>query len=116
MNWVDVTPAQRAAAEHWWESRTPAEIERDWPSPRPYSHRSVFAHTAWRVFGSEERCSIAIKLMDAGLICEASQGRLEDAALQVSTSGRDDKAIPLRRVPRLTESGNGLYVRVGGRR
>ena len=68
MNWVDVTPEQISAAEQWWTSRTPEEIERDWPSPLPYSHRGAFAATAWRVMGNQERCRMAITLMKYGRI------------------------------------------------
>jgi hypothetical protein len=66
MNWTQVTPDQRDAAAEWWNARTIAERERDWPERTPNRLGLMSMH--WRAWDGQSRASLAAVLIEAGLI------------------------------------------------
>ncbi len=66
MNWTQVTPDQRDAAAEWWNARTIAERERDWPERTPNRIGLMSMH--WRAWDGQSRASLAVVLIEAGLI------------------------------------------------
>lgn len=68
MTWVEVTPAQLAEAEQWWESRTLEERQRDWPIQSYMQLRTMAG--CWRSWDYRSRYSFAATLINAGLICQ----------------------------------------------
>ena len=67
MNWSQITPPQREAAKEWWNARTIAERERDWPVQTPMQRGLMSMH--WRAWDGQSQASLAVTLLEAKLIC-----------------------------------------------